>query len=113
MKKRTVAALMASLLAGAALVGCGSSAGGENASQKATGTAEANGDTSQTDFKVFAAKSALSPGYDDNTVLASMEKDAGIGIQWETMSDSIEEQVNVRIAGGDLPDAFQGIGFSK
>ena len=67
MKKRAVAALMASLLAGAALVGCGSSAGGENASQKATGTAEANEDTSQSDFKVFAAKSALSPGYDDNT----------------------------------------------
>lgn len=113
MKKRAVAAVMASLLTGVTLVGCGSSAGGENASQKATSTAEANADTSQTDFKVFSAKSALSPGYDDNTVLASMEKDAGIGIQWETMSDSIEEQVNVRIAGGDLPDAFQGIGFSN
>ncbi len=80
MKKRAVAAVMASLLTGVTLVGCGSSAGGENASQKATSTAEANADTSQTDFKVFSAKSALSPGYDDNTVLASMEKDAGIGI---------------------------------
>ena len=57
--------------------------------------------------------SALSGGYDDNTVLKSMEDTAGIKIKWETQMSSIGEQVNVRIAGGDLPDAFQGVGFTN
>ena len=43
----------------------------------------------------------------------AMEDTAGIKVKWETQSDSIDEQVNVRIAGGDLPDAFQGVGFSN
>ena len=29
------------------------------------------------------------------------------------MSDSLAEQVNIHIAGGDLPDAFMGVGFSN
>ena len=37
----------------------------------------------------------------------------GIQIAWETMSDSLAEQVNIRITGGQLPDAFMGVGFSN
>jgi putative aldouronate transport system substrate-binding protein len=29
------------------------------------------------------------------------------------MSDSLSEQVNIRIGGGELPDAFIGVGFSN
>ena len=29
------------------------------------------------------------------------------------MSDSLSEQVNIRIAGNDLPDAFNAVGFSN
>ena len=29
------------------------------------------------------------------------------------MSDSLSEQVNIRIAGDQLPDAFMGVGFSN
>lgn len=42
-----------------------------------------------------------------------MQENAGISIEWNTMSDSLAEQVNIRIAGGDLPDAFMGVGFSN
>ena len=34
-------------------------------------------------------------------------------MNYETMSDSLSEQVNIRIAGDQLPDAFMGVGFSK
>ena len=57
--------------------------------------------------------SALSSGYDDNPVLNEMQETAGIKINWECMSDSLSEQVNIRIAGDELPDAFQGVGFSN
>ena len=97
-----IAAMSVSLLCG-----CGSS-GGSTAN-----TGEVNEDTEQTDFKVFSAMSALSGGYDDNVVLNDMMDEAGISIDWETQSDSIDEQVNIRIAGNELPDAFQGIGFSN
>ncbi len=75
--------------------------------------AEANTDTSQTEFTILGGMSALSRGYEDNEVLNAMQEEAGISIDWETMSDSLAEQVNIRIAGGELPDAFMGVGFSN
>src|SRR5699024_999220 len=69
--------------------------------------------TEQTDFTIIGGQGALSPGYADNQVLNQMQEAAGIHIEWNTMSDSLAEQVNIRIAGGDLPDAFMGVGFSN
>lgn len=74
---------------------------------------EPNFDTEQTSFNILGGQSALSPGYDENTVLNEMQENAGIEITWETMSDSLSEQVNIRIAGNQLPDAFIGVGFSN
>ena len=74
---------------------------------------EPNFDTEQTSFDILGGQSALSPGYDENTVLNEMQENAGIEITWETMSDSLSEQVNIRIAGNQLPDAFIGVGFSN
>ncbi|MCR5101174.1 MAG: extracellular solute-binding protein, partial [Butyrivibrio sp.] len=37
----------------------------------------------------------------------------GISIEWNTVSDSLSEQVNIQIAGGELPDAYMGVGFSN
>ena len=111
MKKNSwkkAAALLLTAAMGVSMAACG---GSSAASTAASGTA--NADTSQTDFDIMSGISALSGGYDDNTVLKSMEDTAGIKVKWETQSDSIDEQVNVRIAGGDLPDAFQGVGFSN
>ncbi len=67
----------------------------------------------QNDFKILSGMSALSQGYDNNEVLKAMAEKAGITIKWETLSDSVAEQVNIRIAGNELPDAFQGINFSN
>ena len=72
-----------------------------------------NTDTSQTDFTIMGGISALSPGYEDNEVLNQMQEDAGIKINWNVMSDSLAEQVNIRIAGRQLPDAFMAVGFSN
>ena len=73
----------------------------------------ANPDTSQTEFAIMGAQSALSPGYDNNVVLNELQQKAGISIDWTTMSESLGEQVNIRIAGDELPDAFMGVGFSN
>lgn len=73
----------------------------------------ANTNTSQTKFTVMGGMSALSGGYDDNIVLKKMQENAGVNIEWITMSDSLGEQVNIRIGGGDLPDAFMAVGFSN
>ena len=79
----------------------------------ACGGGTAKKDENQTDFTIVGGQSALSPGYDDNEVLNSLMEELGIKITWNTMSDSLEEQVNIQIAGGDLPDAYQGVGFSN
>ncbi len=72
-----------------------------------------NENTEQTDFYIMGGQSALSAGYDEMEVLNALQENVGIHIDWETMSDSLAEQVNIRITGGQLPDAFQGVGFSN
>ena len=67
----------------------------------------------QTAFNIISGISALSGGYDDNPVLKQLQEEAGITINWDCMSDSLSEQVNIRIAGGDLPDAFNGVSFNN
>ena len=67
----------------------------------------------QTEYVIMGGQSALSPGYKDNVVLNQLMEETGISTEWNTMSDSLSEQVNIHIAGGDLPDAFTGVGFSN
>ena len=69
--------------------------------------------TDQTSFDIVGGQSALSPGYNDNEVLKKLADNVGIKMNYETMSDSLSEQVNIRIAGDQLPDAFMGVGFSN
>lgn len=85
--------------------------GGKSTSKAEPGVA--NTDTSQTEFDIMGGISALSKGYEKNEVLNKLQEDAGIKINWNVMSDSLSEQVNVRIAGGELPDAFMGVGFNN
>ena len=79
----------------------------------ACGSQDVAKDENQTDFYIMGGMSALSAGYDSNVVLNELAENAGITIEWDTMSDSLAEQVNIRIAGEQLPDAFQGVGFSN
>lgn len=92
-----------------ALAGCGSKETGQGQAEPGV----ANTNTDQTEFTVMGGMSPLSGGYDNNVVLNKLMEDTGIKITWNTLSDSISEQVNIRIAGGELPDAFQGVGFSN
>ena len=105
--KKTTACVLAAGLA-ASMAACGSSKKEEKAEKGV-----ANTDTSQTEFDIMGGISALSKGYEDNEVLNKLQDEAGIKIKWNVMSDSLSEQVNVRIAGGELPDAFMGVGFNN
>ncbi|MBR1683643.1 MAG: sugar ABC transporter substrate-binding protein, partial [Clostridia bacterium] len=66
----------------------------------------------QDHFTIVSGISALSAGYDNNPVINAMAEKAGITIDWDCMSDSLSEQVNIRIAGWNLPDAFNAVGFN-
>ena len=106
MKKIASLALAGAMTLGL-LAGCGNTG--------STPGGEENTDTTQTEFHVVSGISALSSGYDDNPVLNQMMENAGIKINWETMSDSLGEQVNLRLQGGtdSLPDAVQAVGWSN
>ena len=71
----------------------------------------ANSDMSQTEFSIMGGQSALSPGYTDNVVMNGLQEEAGIHIDWTTMSESLAEQVNIRIAGGGAAGCLSGRGF--
>lgn len=105
--KKFLSFLLAAAMLLALLTACG---GGNNAPAS---SGEPNMDTTQTEFDVLSGISALSGGYESNPVLNQMQENAGIKINWETMSDSLGEQVGIRITGGDLPDALQAVGFSN
>lgn len=105
--KKFLSFLLAAAMLLALLTACG---GGNNAPAS---SGEPNMDTTQTEFDVLSGISALSGGYDNNPVLNQMQENAGVKINWETMSDSLGEQVGIRITGGDLPDALQAVGFSN
>lgn len=105
LKKVTSCVLISSMVL--SMTACG----GKEKSDAGSGVA--NTDTSQTEFDIMGGISALSKGYEKNEVLNKLQEDAGIKIDWNVMSDSLSEQVNVRIAGGELPDAFMGVGFSN
>ncbi len=101
MKKISAVALSVLLLAGT-LTGC---------SGKESGQPDPS-DTSQTEFEILAYQGPLSGGYENNAVLNDLQEKAGIKIKWNGMSESVGEQVNIKINGGDYPDAFMGISFS-
>lgn len=107
MKQKVCALLLAAALALPALTGC--SSGLVNDVNNGT----VNPNTDQTEFEIMGGISALSGGYENNEVLNELQSRAGIKINWETMSDSLAEQVNIRITGGQYPDAFMGVGFSN
>ncbi len=88
-----------------------SACAGTGASYEVRGTA--NTDTSQTQFNIMGGMGALSTDYKDKKVLNQLQDEAGIDITWNCMSESLGEQVNISIAGGELPDAFMGVGFSN
>lgn len=111
MRKANLWKKVVSCTLAAGLVASMTACGSKKEEQTELGVAKT--DVSQTEFSIMGGISALSKGYDDNEVLSQLQEAAGIEIDWNVMSDSLSEQVNVRIAGGELPDAFMGVGFSN
>ena len=107
MKTKLLAALAAAALSLSLLTGCSSGL----VVNVNDGTVNQN--LEQTEFDIMGGISALSSGYEGNEVLTALQESAGVHINWETMSDSLAEQVNIRITGGQYPDAFMGVGFSN
>lgn len=111
MRNRKLWKIVISCTLAAAMVASLTACGGGGGNKVEPGTV--NEDTSQTEFSIMGGISALSSGYENNEVLNQLQDEAGISIDWNCLSDSLGEQVNIRIAGGQLPDAFMGVGFSN
>ena len=75
--------------------------------------AEKRGDENQTEFLIVGGVSILSAGNDGNPVLVEMAEKAGVEIEWDLLSDSLNERVGLLIGGNQLPDAFIACNFSK
>lgn len=95
--KKLMAAGMTALLV-LSTAACGSKGGGE--------TAQA--DTSQTNFKIFAGVSALSPDNSEKPLVKQMNEAMGVTVEWNCVSgDTLTEKKNLLLnAGNDLPDAL-------
>ena len=74
---------------------------------------EKRGDENQTEFLIVGGMSVLSSGNDSNPVLMKLAENVGIDIEWDLLSDSLNERVGLLIGGNQLPDAFIACGFNK
>ena len=104
---RAAAAIMAVAMM-MTLTACGSKSTNYNTEPHTLNT-----NTEQTEFTIMGGMSSLSAGYENNAVHNALQEETGIHITWNTMSDSLAEQVNIRIAGNIMPDAFMGVGFNN
>lgn len=66
-------------------------------------------------LKIIAGqKERPSDDWNDILILNEYEKLTNIDIEWEEVpSNSIQEKKNLRLVGGDLPDAFYNMGLSQ
>ena len=96
LKKLTAAGLAALLVLSTAA--CGGKGSGETAQT----------DTSQTNFKIFAGVSALSPDNSEKPLVKQMNEAMGVTVEWNCVSgDTLTEKKNLLLnAGNDLPDAL-------
>lgn len=71
-------------------------------------------DTAQTNFKIFAGISALSPDNSEKPLVKQLNEAVGVTIDWNCVSgDTLTEKKNLILnSGGDLPDALMAAGLS-
>lgn len=103
--------VVSTFLSAAFIVGAVAACGNTTGTQP-SGTGDQAG-TGSKEYQIMGGMSPLSVGYDSNEVLNKLQTEAGITIEWDTMSSSLAEQVGIRIGGNQLPDAFMGVGFSN
>ena len=49
----------------------------------------------------------------DDVIIPKMEADLGFDLDWVVVTSEYDAQLNVRLAGGDIPDVFQISSFTK
>lgn len=71
-------------------------------------------DANQTNFKIFAEVSALSPDNSEKPLVKQMNENMGVTIEWNCVSgDTLTEKKNLILNAGDnLPDALMSAGMS-
>lgn len=99
-KKRVLACLMAALLTGSVLSGCG----GEDKPK--------SGDITE-DGKVvlkamFNVANTMTMEFDEMPVIQQIEEETGVDVYWEIVRTGWEDQKQLVLASGDLPDMFFG-----
>lgn len=74
----------------------------------------AQADTSQTNFKIFAGISPLSPDNSEKPLVKQMNEAVGVEIEWNCVSgDTLTEKKNLLLnAGNDLTDALMSANLS-
>lgn len=104
LKKLTASGLTAVMALSMAACGGNSKSGG--------GSAEI--DTTQTNFKIFAGISALSPDNSEKPLVQQLNEAAGVTIDWNCVSgDTLTEKKNLILnSGNDMPDALMAAGLS-
>ncbi|HZG85834.1 ABC transporter substrate-binding protein [Paenibacillus sp.] len=64
-------------------------------------------------LKFVSPKSPIAPDYNDMTIFKRLEEQTNVHIDWENIpGDGYQEKKNLKLASGDLPDAFYASGFS-
>ena len=71
-------------------------------------------DTTQTNFKIFANTSALSPDNGEKPLVKQMNEAVGVTIEWNCVSgDTMKEKKNLILnSGDDMPDALMDASMS-
>ncbi len=105
--KKTLNKLTAMGLAAAmtlTMAGCGGKGGGKGTEI----------DTSQTNFRIFANTSALSPDNSEKPLVQQMNEAVGVTIEWNCVSgDTMTEKKNLILnSGNDMPDALMDAGMT-
>lgn len=106
------------LFATLTLVGCGNSVG-ETTEVKEVGKSENFNKegypivNEQITLTFAAPKSALAPNFGEMEIIAQLEEQSNIHIEWNNIPDSdYSTKKNLMLASEDLPDAFWNSGFS-
>lgn len=83
-------------------------------STAACGKSGGGNDESQTNFKIFAEVSPLSPDNSEKELVKEMNEAMGVTVEWNCVSgDTLTEKKNLILnSGSDLPDAFMSAKLS-
>lgn len=98
-KKRILACLMAALLTGSVLSGCG---------EKEPQSGDITEDGKVVLKAMFNVANTMTMEFDEMPVIQQIEEETGVDVQWEIVRTGWEDQKQLVLAGGDLPDMFFG-----